>query len=77
MTTGNFIDVDGLDSDDYSAVLDMATPMNGVLITEGTESAKIILEAFPKEGYSVGDAEELRDLILQFNKAHYLSPTTL
>lgn len=77
MTTGNFIDVDGLDGDDYSAVLDMATPMNGVLITEGTESAKIILEAFPKEGYSVGDAEELRDLILQFNKAHYLSPTAL
>ena len=45
--------------------------------TDGTESAQIILEAFPKGGYSVGDAEELRDLILKFNKEHFLSPAVL
>lgn len=77
MTTGNFVNVDDLSGVDYGTVLDTATPVNGVLITDGTESAQIILEAFPKGGYSVGDAEELRDLILKFNKEHFLSPAVL
>lgn len=74
---GNFVNTDDLAGKIYSDLLDEATPKHGVLITEGTESAQIILEAFPAEGYTLRDAMELRDLILNFNKQRFLTPTTL
>lgn len=77
MVSGDFVNIDSLSNEDRGKVLDIAVPTEGLLITEGTESAKIILEAFPKEGYSLGDANELRDIILKFNKEHYISPSAL
>lgn len=77
MVSGNFVNTDNLSNEDRGKVLDLAVPTEGLLITEGTESAKIILGAFPKEGYSLGDANELRDIILKFNKEHYISPSVL
>lgn len=77
MVSGNFVNTDSLSNEDRGKVLDMAVPTEGLLITEGAKSAKIILEAFPKEGYSLGDANELRDIILKFNKEHYISPSVL
>lgn len=77
MTIGSFVDIDKLEADDRSDLLDKATPVEGILVTCGPKSAQIILEAFPREGYSLGDAEELRDLILKFNKEHFLAPTVL
>ncbi len=77
MVSGNFVDTNNLSNEDRDKVLDMAVPTEGLLITEGVESAKIILGAFPKEGYSLGDANELHDVILKFNKEHYISPSVL
>lgn len=72
-----YVDVDNADDETRNNILDKCTPQQGVLLTEGTGAAKIILEAFPAGGYSMSDAYELRDLILKFNKAHNITPTML
>lgn len=74
---GNFVDTDDLSREAYEAVVEEATAQTGVLITEGPDAAKIIVDAFPSDGYLMGDALELRDLVLQFNKDHHLTPTIL
>lgn len=77
MITGRFIDVDNLDNKTYCDLLDETSPIDGLLVTEGTDSAKLILDAFPHDGYMIGDAMELRELILKFNAEHHLTPTIL
>lgn len=77
MITGRFIDVEDLDNKTYCDLLDETSPIEGLLVTEGLASAEMILDAFPRDGYMIGDAMELRDLILKFNAEHHLSPTIL
>lgn len=77
MATGTYVNVEDLSPKTYDHVCDEACLQEGVLITQGCESAAIVISAFPADGYSIGDAEELRDLILKFNKEHFLSPTVL
>lgn len=74
---GNYIDVDMLDGEAYDKATEGQFPEHGLLVTEGIEGARAVLEAFPEDGYLMGDALALRDLILKFNEEHGLMPTTL
>lgn len=73
-----YVDVDRIGDNELRDNVFMEGDLEqGILVTEGTESASIVLDAFPSGGYSMSDAYELRDLILKFNKEHGITPTVL
>ena len=72
-----YVDVTGLSHDAYGIAMSEGTPRRGVLIEEGADTARHVVEAFPPQGYDWAEAMELRQLVLDFNKKHHISPTIL